>query len=70
MKGRRLFEMQLQGRRDVDKEAYNSMKRNVKRKGREKQNRADERYGEKLSKSFRENKMLWRDVNSVRKVKD
>ena len=49
---RRLFEMQLQSRRDVDKEAYNSMKRDVKRKGREKQNRADERYGEKLSKKF------------------
>ena len=70
VKEKRLFEIQLQSRRDVDKEAYNSMKRDVKRKGREKQNRADERYGEKLSKNFRENKMFWRDVNSVRKVKD
>ena len=55
---RRLFEIQLQSRRDVDKELYNSMKRDVKRKGREKQNRADERYGEKLSKNFRENIMF------------
>ena len=66
---RRLFEIQLQSRRDVDKEAYSSMKRDVKRKGREKHNRADERCGERLSKNFIEN-MFWRDANSARKVKE
>ena len=68
---RRLFETHLQSRRDVDREAYNNKKRDVKRKVREKQKRADEMYGEKLSRNFRENKKLfWRDVNSVRKVRD
>ena len=71
MKEKSLFEIQLQSRRDVDKEAYSSMKRDVKIKGIENQKRADERYGEKLRRNFRENKMMfWRDVSSVRKVKD
>ena len=62
---RRLFEIQLQSRRDVDKEAYNSMKRDVKRKGREKQKRADERYGEKLSRNFIENTKMFLEGMSV-----
>ena len=68
---RRLYEMYLRTRSEHDKNEYNRKNREVKYKVREKKRVVDERWGESLSKNFREKKKLfWKEVNAERKSND
>ncbi|MEL7302024.1 MAG: reverse transcriptase family protein, partial [Pseudomonadota bacterium] len=68
---RRLFETYNQNKSGSNREEYKRKKQEVKRTVREKQNVADERLGQCLSKNFRENKKLfWSGVNRERKSRE
>ena len=68
---RRLYELYLRTKCEHDKNEYNMKKREVKYKVREKKRMVDERWGESLSKNFREKKKLfWKEVNTDRKNND
>ena len=51
-----MFERYLQDRSDESKAAYKRKDREVKQKVKELKRRADERWGERLTENFRENK--------------
>ena len=68
---RRLYERWLQERREELKQLYKLKSREVKRKVKELKRRAGDRWGQKLTENFRENKRLfWKDVNEERKPKE
>jgi len=61
----------LRTKSEQDKNEYKSANRELKRKVREKKRMVDERWGESLSKNFREKKKLfWKEVNAERKSND
>ena len=68
---RRLYEVQLQTKAERDINSYKRQKGVVKRKVKEKKEMADRRFGERVSRNFKENKkMFWKDVNMERKMDD
>ena len=68
---RRAYETYLRTRDERDKNEYKLRNREVKDKVREKKRLVDERWGESLSKNFREKKKLfWKEVNAERKCRD
>ena len=68
---RRAYETYLRTRDERDKNEYKLRNREVKDKVREKKRLVDERWGESLSKNFREKKKLfWKEVNADRKCRD
>ena len=68
---RKLYEVQLQTRDERDVDRYKRQNGVVKRKVKEKKEVADGRFGERLSKNFKDNKkMFWKDVNMEMKKDD
>lgn len=67
----KLFNRWLKDKNGVVREEYKRKNREVKAKVRELKERADERWSERVSACFRENKkMFWKEVNGVRKDKE
>ena len=68
---RRLYEVQLQTASENDREKYKEKKREVKRIVNEKKSAADDEWGERVTRTYKENKkMFWAEVNAERKVKE
>ena len=65
---KRAYERWLQKKDDVTYEYYKGERNRVKRMVKEAKLRADERWGQKMTESFGENKkMFWKEVKRVRK---